>query len=335
MRTTRRARTTSDPAAATLGAPAGGRRGATSDAGEQGGVADTPRSHCPSAARTSGPRRPCADRRSAAGRARRPSRGTGRRAREDAEHAEHAERGRGMVTRVGKRRARSSAGRARGQIARRDAEHEPGDRVLEEAAVEERVHEQARPTPRRARGRMRDPAGARDQERRRRRARSAAYSASPTTPSSAATVTGVVCETNQLRRAAVLRQRLARERLRADPDADDRVLGEDVRRELDAARAVARRSASEASRALSATNAPPPASRSTAAAAATIRTPRCRRRAMRSTRGEERNEARLRVGEEEAREEHPRAGRSERRSRCLPVPGGDEHEAIPSTTCRP
>ena len=107
-----------------------------------------------------------------------------------------------------------------GQPARRHAEHEPGDRVLEEAAVEQRVHEQreeatrrsARPERLVARGRPRRSAA-------RRPTSSQTYSASPITPSSAATVSGVVCETKFGVGRSLPRQLAARARLPADAHA--------------------------------------------------------------------------------------------------------------------
>ena len=94
-------------------------------------------------------------------------------------------------------RAGSRAAPSRGSdaVGGGDPDHEPRERVLEEAAVEERVHEQADEASLRARARAARPSAATCRISTRPPTSSHAYSARPITPSSANTVSGVVCET--------------------------------------------------------------------------------------------------------------------------------------------
>ena len=157
-----------------------------------------------------------------------------------AEHAEHAE-GRAAVD-PGAAHAGPS-GRAAARAARKlrgEPEHEPGERVLEEAAVEERVHEERRGRPRRARARTPRRAGTRAgapsprrrAARRRARARRCRARRRPSAASCA-------------RRRATAARRSSRRAWLARgceprPTPTSGWCGEDPRRQVDPPRAVAR-----------------------------------------------------------------------------------------------
>ena len=130
--------------------------------------------------------------------------------------------------------------RLRGEEARRDSEHEPCDRVLEEAAVEERVHEE-----RDEDGGKREPEGLLDPEHAQQRLGGAdeqrRVEREPDDAELGSDGERRRVRDEERRRAAVLRHRLTRPRLRAEADAHERVLPEHLRRQVDAPRAVARR----------------------------------------------------------------------------------------------
>ena len=146
---------------------------ATPSAARKHAARAMPTSHSSPAARTSGPRIPSG---STALRPERPRvrAQLGQRHREDGEQqlraapsprarssgragpGDRSRRGRG-VSEVWPRAVHAVVDAGPGELARRHAEHHPGERVLEEAAVEQRVHEQAQeggaraPAPSRAR----------------------------------------------------------------------------------------------------------------------------------------------------------------------------------------